>query len=281
MQRRNKNKSVQKNPDLYSKGKTRATRTPHACTHTPVPTFGHTGGGWQGAFQDSWWKAGALWLLEGADSGDICASCCSAIVETLKVNYNINDSTLQAVVPYYASIIPCMGTQRHREGIGPSLPPHPPPTSLWKGAVYERIVGLWSSTFSCYSTSPHGMVLTGWLIPFLSISIPHFIFRASTPPPLTPYHPHPPHGTVAAISNNICLILPPSTVEWNQSGRDVMCEQKWLATRIPCIGEHGPRALFLTGWVTHGCRQTHGVAGACLIGITQTSQSCHPSPDFQ
>lgn len=107
--------------------------------HTPVHTFGHTGGGWQGAFQDSWWKAGALWLLEGADSGDICASCCSAIVETLKVNYNINDSTLQAVVPYYASIIPCMGTQRHREGIGPSLPPRPPPThlavkrsSLWK-----------------------------------------------------------------------------------------------------------------------------------------------------
>lgn len=154
--------------------------------HTPVHTFGHTGGGWQGAFQDSWWKAGALWLLEGADSGDICASCCSAIVETLKVNYNINDSTLQAVVPYYASIIPCMGTQRHREGIGPSLPPRPPPTSLWKGAVYERIVGLWSSTFSCYSTSPHGMVLTGWLIPSLSISIHHFIFRASTLPPLTP-----------------------------------------------------------------------------------------------
>lgn len=52
-----------------------------------------------------------LWLLQGADSGDICASCCSAIVETLKVNYNINDSALQAVVPYYASIIPCMGTQ--------------------------------------------------------------------------------------------------------------------------------------------------------------------------
>lgn len=40
----------------------------------------------------------------------------SAIVETLKVNYTINDSALQAVGPYYASIIPRMGTQRRREG---------------------------------------------------------------------------------------------------------------------------------------------------------------------
>lgn len=117
----------------------RGPRVPHTRAHTlPCPHLATRGGGWQGAFQDSWWKAGALWLLEGADSGDICASCCSAIVETLKVNYNINDSTLQAVVPYYASIIPCMGTQRHREGIGP-VPPAPPAThlaakrsSLWK-----------------------------------------------------------------------------------------------------------------------------------------------------
>lgn len=61
-------------------------------------------------------EPGALWLRGAADSGDICASCCSAIVETLKVNYNINDSALQAVGPYYTSIIPCMSAQ------------NPPPT---------------------------------------------------------------------------------------------------------------------------------------------------------
>ncbi len=116
---------------------------PH--THTHTYTCAHIcphRGGWQGAFQDSWWKPGVLWLLEGADSGDICASCCSAIVETLKVNYNINDSALQAVVPYYASIIPCMGTQRHREGIGPHYHLYKKATALWKGTVVERIVGL-------------------------------------------------------------------------------------------------------------------------------------------
>lgn len=95
-----------------------------------MSTFTHTGGGWgrgggcwQGAFQDSWRKAGVLWLRGGADSGDICASCCSAIAETLKVNYNINDSALQAVAPYYASIIPRAGTQRHRGGERAPPPP--------------------------------------------------------------------------------------------------------------------------------------------------------------
>lgn len=105
-------------------------------------------GGWQGAIQDSWWKPGALWLLGAADSGGICASCCSAIGKTLKVNYNINDRPLQAVVPYYTSIIPCMGTQRHREGIAfaPALKQSPQKTKE-------------SNTFHQYTMSPHGRVL--------------------------------------------------------------------------------------------------------------------------
>lgn len=156
---------------------------PHSHTHTRAHICPHRGG-WQGAFQDSWWKPGVLWLLEGADSGDICASCCSAIVETLKVNYNINDSALQAVVPYYASIIPCMGTQRHREGIGPHHHLYKNGTSLWRGLLVYRVT---PSTFHRYTMSPHGTVLlTGWLIFSLSISIPHFIFQASNLPPLTP-----------------------------------------------------------------------------------------------
>lgn len=38
------------------------------------------------------------------------------IVETLKVNYNINDSTLQAVLPHHTSITPHSATPRNRWG---------------------------------------------------------------------------------------------------------------------------------------------------------------------
>ena len=261
------------------------------------------GGGWQGAFKDSWWKPGVLWLLEGADSGDICASCCSAIVETLKVNYNINDSALQAVVPYYASIIPCMGTQRHRGGIGRLSPPPPPPhrpppphnshltesrSSCWKD---------WSVYRGTPSTAPpcHHMArcwLDDWfsfsLFPSLTSSFKRATFHPWPPPlptSLAPPPPPPPHVAAAAIPDNICLILPPSTAEWNQSGRDVMCEQKWLATRKTCIWEHGARALCLrrldARMYVRARRHGGGEASARLIGITQTSPSCHPSPDFQ
>lgn len=100
-----------------------------------------------------------LWLIDGADSGDICASCCSAIVETLKVNYNINDSALQAVVPYYASIIPCMGTQRHREGMGHRRQLREKgkrAASLWGGAAVEGVVGLTPSvTVPCHCVAQH------------------------------------------------------------------------------------------------------------------------------
>lgn len=110
----------------------------HSCPRLATLREGGVGG-WQGVFGDSWWKAGVSWLLEGADSGGICASCCSAIVETLKVNYNINDRALQAVVPYYASIIPCMSTQRHREGIdAPRQPPQPQNTSTKKPPRCEQ-----------------------------------------------------------------------------------------------------------------------------------------------
>lgn len=69
--------------------------------------------------------------------------------------------------------------------------------------------------------------------------------RRPTPDPTLP-PPHPPPLRAAAdISHNICLILPPSTAEWNQSGRDVACAKRWLATSVTCIWEHRARALGL------------------------------------
>lgn len=223
-------------------------------------------GGWQGAIQDSWWKPGALWLLGAADSGGICASCCSAIRKTLKVNYNINDRPLQAVVPYYTSIIPCMGTQRHREGI--AFAPAAALNSRTKNEGEQHFppvyhVTTWQSA-------------ADWMTDSLSLHFHPSLHFSSEQPPTSDPHPSPPPCTKAAIPNNICLILPPSTAEWNQSGRDVMCEERWLAERITCIWERGARALRLPASQTQ-----QRVAGACLIGITQTSPSCHPSLHFQ
>lgn len=63
------------------------------------------GGGAEGQLAES--GGGAL----AADSGDICASCCSATLETVKVNYSINGGALQAVAAYYTSIIPHAATR--------------------------------------------------------------------------------------------------------------------------------------------------------------------------
>lgn len=65
------------------------------------------GGGAEGQLAESGGGGGAL----AADSGDICASCCSATLETVKVNYSINGGALQAVAAYYTSIIPHAATR--------------------------------------------------------------------------------------------------------------------------------------------------------------------------
>lgn len=162
-----------------------------------------------------------LWLLQGADSGDICASCCSAIVETLKVNYNINDSALQAVVPYYASIIPCMGTQRHRgEGIGGVG------CQLWEKKKGERLVFFFfrERRPGCEDERLLGGLLVqhlrhgaDWMTDSLSPrSHPSLHLSRSQPPTPDPPAPPPPPfaaAAAAAISDNICLILLPSTAE--------------------------------------------------------------------
>ncbi len=100
----------------------------------------------------------------------------------------------------------------------------------------------------------------------LSLHLHPSLHLSSKQPP-TPDPPSPPCCTAAAISDNICLILPPSTAEWNQSGRDVMCEQKWLAARITCIWEHGASALCLRrlrgGTHTHGRVCEHANTQRC------------------
>lgn len=65
----------------------------------------------------------------------------------------------------------------------------------------------------------------------------------------------------AAASDNICLILLPSTAEWNQSGGGVTCER---------IGEHGARHPLPRG-LRSLCSER---SGRGLTGAAQTS------PDF-
>lgn len=101
------------------------------------------GGGWQRALGDSWRRAAALRLQVAADSGDICASCCSTTVETVKVNYNINDGAPQAVVPYYGSIIPHVATHGGAPPAAAVMPAVGLTTcSMWLRLVDERVPSL-------------------------------------------------------------------------------------------------------------------------------------------
>lgn len=145
------------------------------------------------------------------DSGDICASCCSAVVETVKVNYSINGGALQAVVADYASIIPHAATRR---GTAATVKTRRWFNYLNHSSMWVRLADDWF----CLANTP-----------YLHSSLHLSSERPVAPDPA----PHP----TATISDNICLILLPSTADWNL--RDWPPRQHAGAL---CLAKRAPRS---------------------------------------